>query len=622
MQRVYEFAEKHFGEWGVPVNLIDHLANAESAFRLWLDHMHTSPYVLRRFPETKGIADGIVKAEQVYKRDLGNMQYEKTKILQENNLINDPIGRRKVDQALRMTDQGNPLMSLLGEPSKWLDGSVFKENELKAAQAIRDRIYEPVIEAVREVRPDVGYRRKYSAVIRTMEDLVSNLYPELNGKVPADLIQQFSLDVRRSMTRDPFSPHILKRRGEPPKTWDIDDVMEAYLPGMLRVKHYTELARKTAKQLAEIPDSNLKEYTAKYARIFFGVPSEYKRLDRIRYKMARDITNLSYASALELNPLWFTMHLTKVPVNTFPELGKNGGEYLMKGYGRMRTEEGRELVARSGLLMDRLWASPETLFELKRRPQGWLRLTTSMSDFIDRSASYLAALEKAKDLGFLGPKEEVGDITWKRLNELTANGVDVEKALDYAGSVMARSEFLYTPGHVQMWQREHPILGMFKHYIFREAEFVSTVRKIAKEVKNHPDPEAYIQEQVAKGNYEYIDAVAKYRRLLISLSGAAAVAAGIGGPLFSRFWPFHLSRLLSTPVMFAAETMDLMRKTMSGEATEKEWKRWAMDFFGSFTPYAGFATRMATQPEKKQKKHHQDFETFPAEKFKFDSLPQ
>src|SRR5208337_3226850 len=160
------------------------------------------------------------------------------------------------------------------------------------------------------------------------------------------------------------------------------------------------------------------------------------------------------------------------------------------GYGRMRTEEGRELVARSGLLMDRLWASPETLFELKRRPQGWLRLTTSMSDFIDRSASYLAALEKAKDMGFLRPKEEVGDITWKRLNELSANGVDVEKALDYAGSVMARSEFLYTPGHVQMWQREHPILGMFKHYIFREAEFVSTVRKIAKEVKNHPDPEA------------------------------------------------------------------------------------------------------------------------------------
>jgi len=628
MQRVYEFAEKHFGEWGVPIGMIDRLAKAEVGVRSWLAQMHTAPYVLRQFPETKKMVDSITHAEQVYKRDLGNMQYEKTKILQEYDLINDPIGRRKVDQALRMTDQGTSMMSLLGQPSKWLDGSLFKENELAAAQKLRDMIYEPVIEAVRNVRPEVGYRRKYSAVIKTMEDMVSSLYPELNGKVPADLISQFSLDVRRSMTRDPFSPHTLRRRGEPPKTWDIDDVLEAYLPSMLRVKHYTKLSRQVARNLAEIPDSMLKEYSTKYARIFFGVPSEYKRMDRARFNIARTITNLTYASALELNPLWYTMHLTKVPINTLPELGKNGGEYLRKGYSRMMTDEGRELVARSGLLMDRLWAFPETFYELKKRPQGWLRLTTSMSDFIDRSVSYLAALEKAKDMGFLGPKEAVGEITWKRLNELAANGVDTEKAFDYASSVMARSEFLYTPGHVQMWQREHPVLGMFKHFLFREAEFVSTIRKVAKEVKDHPDPEAYIQEQVSKGNYEYIDAVAKYRRILVSLAGAAAVAAGIGGPLFSRFWPFHMGRLLSPPIMFAADTIDLIRKTLNGTAKEDEWKSWAFDFFGSFTPGAGFAARQVDPYQKvtitKPRKHHRDvdFETPPAEKFQFEPLPQ
>lgn len=292
----------------------------------------------------------------------------------------------------------------------------------------------------------------------------------------------------------------------------------------------------------------------------------------------------------------------------------------------MMTDEGRELVARSGLLMDRLWAFPETMYELKKRPQGWLRLTTSMSDFIDRSVSYLAALEKSKDLGFLGPKEAVGEITWKRLNELAADGVDVEKAFDYAGSVMARSEFSYTPGHVQMWQREHPVLGMFKHFIFREAEFVSNIRKIAKEVKDHPDPEAFIQEQVSKGNYEYIDAVAKYRRILVSLTGAAAVAAGIGGPLFGRFWPFHLGRLLSPPVMFAADTVDLIRRTLNGSAKEDEWKAWAWDFFGSFTPGAGFAVRQADPYQRvtitKPRKKHRDFETVPVEKFQFDQMPQ
>lgn len=267
------------------------------------------------------------------------------------------------------------------------------------------------------------------------------------------------------------------------------------------------------------------------------------------------------------------------------------------------------------------------MYELKKRPQGWLRITTSMSDFIDRGATYLASLEKAKDKGFLGPKEEVGEITWKRLNELAANGVDVEKAFDYAGSVMARSEFLYSPAHVQMWQREHPVWGQFKHYIFREADFVASTRKIAKEVMAQPDPEAYMQEQVAKGNYEYVDAVAKYRRLLISLTGAAAMAAGIGGQVFGRFWPFHMSRLISAPVMFTANTLDLMNKTVHGKATEDEWEAWVWDFFGSFVPYGGFAARQMDPYQKvtitKKRKHHdKDFETFPADKFKFDTLPQ
>lgn len=628
MQRVYEFAEKHFGEWGVPVSVIDQLAKAESGIRLAIANRHTAPYVLKQFPQTTPIVEGITHAEQLYRRDLGNMQYEKTKIFQENGLINDPTGRRKVDQALRLTDQGAPLSSLLGQPSKWLDGSVFKENELKAAQRIRDEIYEPVIEAVRNVRPDVGYRRKYSAVIRTMEDFVSTLYPELGGKVPADLVPEFSLEIRRSMTKDPFSPHTLKRQGEPPKTFDIDEVLEAYLPSMLRVKHYTKLSSKVARQLAELPDSTLKEFSVKYARIFFGVPSEYKRMDRIRFNLAKQITNLSYASALELNPLWFAMHLTKVPVNTFPELGREGSKYLAKGYERMMTEEGRELVARGGVLMDRLWVFPETFFELKKRPKNWMRLTTSMSDAIDRSASYLAALEKAKDMGFLGPKEEVGDLTWKRLNELSANGVDINKALDYANSVMARSEFLYTPAYVQMWQREHPILGMFHHYIFREAEFVSSLRKIAKEVKNHPDPEAFIEQKVSDGHYEYIDAVAKYRRLMISLTGAAAVAFGVGGPLFSRFFPFHVTKLLSSPILFSESTVELVAKTLKGSAKEDDWKSWLYDLFGDFTPYAGFAVRAmdpyskftVTKPKKKH--NRDDFETIPVDKFQFDQMPQ
>jgi hypothetical protein len=399
---------------------------------------------------------------------------------------------------------------------------------------------------------------------------------------------------------------------------------------MLKVAHYKKIAPQVNRILAEIPEritsgekSALREYAVKYARTFFGVSSEYSRMDQIRGRLARQITNFFYSGALEMNPGWFVMHLSKVPINTWPELGKGGMKYIAKGYAGMLTEEGREFVARSGVLMDKLWTFPSMGFELKKEPRGWLRLTTSLSDMADRTVSYLAAFEKAKDLGFLGDPNHVGKITWERVNQLAAEGIDVEKAFAYADGVMARSEFFYTPAHVQMWQREHPVLGMFKHYLFREADFISSIYKIAKEVKAQKDPESYIKQKVSEGHYEYIDAVAKYHRLLISLTSAALVSALGGGTVLSKFWPLHIPYLLSPPVSFATDTLKLMSKTLHGDATEKEWERWATDFLRN-VPYVGGvlgtykAFSKEEKDEEKKKKHH----FVPMEKPKFDNLSQ
>lgn len=632
MKWVRDWAEQHFSEWSMPIKAIDALAQVESSWRLGHAEKRDASNVLRQFPETEKIAETATKVERNWYRDVANTQYEYTNILKNLRILGDQIKERKVDQALRLTDQGFKTMSLLGQPSKYLDGSTFTKEELQAAQLIRDRIYEPIWNQVKDVKPEMGYRRKYSAVIPTTEALAASIYPELNGEIPADLRQFFSLEIRRGMTRDPFSPHVLKRRGEPPKTWRISEILDAYVPSMLKVAHYTDASHYVAKQLAGLPErSVLREYATKYARIFFGVPSEYAHMDRIKYRASKMITNALYAGALEANPGWFTMHLTKYPINTWPELGKNGMRYVVKGYSRMMTEDGRELVARSGVLMDKMWVFPDKIYEFKKKPSNWLRVTTSLSDTVDRVASYLAAFEKAKDMGFLGDPEKVGEITWTRLNELAAEGIDTEKAFAYADSVMARSEFFYTPAHVQMWQREHPFLGMFKNYIFREADFISSLRSISKEVKAQEDPEAYIEQKVSEGHYEYIDAIAKYRRFLVSLTGAAITAVGLGGPIFGRFWPLHLGRLLAPSVSLAADTVDLVVKTLEGRATELEWENFAHSLL-RMTPYiggvVGTVDAFTGGPDIKKytvvrKKKHRDFEPMSGiEKFKFEPLPQ
>ena len=282
MAWVREWATQHFSEYGVPVAVIDRLAEAERCWRLGMAEKRDASHVLESFPETAKIPEATKKAEREWSRDVASTTYDYMGVLKKYGILGDDIKERKVDQALRMTDQSGSTMSLLGEPSKWLDGSVFTEDELRAAQEIRDKTYNPVYEKAKEKRPNIGFIRKYSAVIRTIESATASIYPELNGRIPADLEPFFSLEIKRSMTKEPFSPHVLKRRGEPPKTFKITDVLESYVPSMLKVAHYTDAAREVTKLLTEVPeDSTLKEYATKYSRIFFGVPSEYKRMDSL-----------------------------------------------------------------------------------------------------------------------------------------------------------------------------------------------------------------------------------------------------------------------------------------------------------------------------------------------------
>lgn len=563
------------------------LARMERGMGAYMAELHTAPYVLKQFPMTEALPKMYLEGERTLRRNVAEKKFLKNEIL--GDFKDDKNAKRRIFEALQRAH--DPAKELAGAASEWVDHQPFSTKELAVAQRLRDEILNPMIDEVQNVRPDIGRRYRYAPLTRQIDELTPLLYPELNGKIPADLIPEFSLEVRQSLTKDPFSPHELQRKSTPPKALDIDEALDAYIPSMQRLADLTPLSRKAAIHLAGMPDSALKDYAKKYSRIFFGVPSEYPHLDKIHNDFARTIANATYSAALDLNPHFFAIHSLKVPWNVWPELGKGGTKYALQGYGRMTTPEGRDLVARSGVLMDTMYVIRKPTTKLGDRFSKFLHGGLQLSDAIDRGVAYLGGLEKAKDLGLFGPREQVGKVTWERLNELAASGVNVKNGLDFAYDTAARSNFMYTNANVQIFVRENPLLGMFKSFAVRQAEFMSNMRTLSKEAKAQDmEPEAFAAQKAAQGDYSYVDAPAKYRRMLM-----ATAALALGTNQIKHF----LGHLLSPPIAFASDTIDLLQKTADGKATEKMWHKWMMHGIEMFVPGAGWTVRqLDATPEK------------------------
>lgn len=559
--------------------LIDKLARLERGKGAFLAQLHTAPYVLNQFEMTKDLPRMFMTTERTLRRNVAEKKFLKNEILKD--FKDDQNSRRRIFEALQRSH--DPARELAGASSEWVDHQPFTTRELASAQRLRDEIFDPMIEEVMKVRPDVGRRWQYAPITKQIDELTPLLYPELGGKIPADLIPEFSLEVRQSLTKDPFSPHELRRKSTPPRALDIDEALEAYIPSMQRLADLTPASRTAAIHLAGMPESALKDYAKKYARIFFGVPSEYAHLEKIHTDFARTLANMTYSAALDLNPHFFAIHSLKVPWNVWPELGKGGTGYAVKGYLRATTAEGKELVARSGVLMDAMQIVRQPKNKTMDRFGKFLHYSVQLSDQIDRSVAYLGGLEKAKDLGFFGPKEGVGQITWDRLNDLAASGVDIKKGLDYAYEVAARSNFMYTAANVQMAVRDNPISGMFKSFAVRQAEFAMNIRTLAKEAKAQgAESEEIALQKAANGDYQYIDAQSKYRRFLMS----TAVLA-LGTKQIEHF----IGHLLSPPIAFANDTFNLLQKTLSGHVKEEDWQKWFTHGIETFVPGAGYIVR-------------------------------
>ena len=583
MRSLHEhFKDKRFG---LSDEDVTKLAKLEGWKNLKIAQLHTAPTVLAQFQATSELARMLPTDEARYRRDVANTKYEKNEMV--HDFRNDRMARKRIFEALQRAH--DPAKELQGASSEWTeDKKPFTPAELHAAQRIRDEILNPIIEAVRRVRPDIGLRWKYAPLVRQINELLPTLYPELNGNIPADLVEDFSLELRQATTKQPFSVHELKRDSTPPKALDIDEVLDGYISSMLRLKHYTESAKKAAVIINSIPDSVLKEYAEKYTRTFFGVGSEYKRMDELNRTFSRTLSNMVYSAALDLNPHFFMIHSLKVPWDVWSDLGT---KYTAVGYAGMTTAEGRELVARSGILMDTLYTIRKPKTKFGSRFSKFLHSGLQLSDQIDRGVAYIGGLEQAKDLGYFGPPEKVGKITHERLEELAASGVDVEKGIQHAYAVVSRTNFMYTNGHVQPLIREHPIMGKFRSFQTRQLEFMNNVRLMAKEAKEAQkhgiDGDRFAAMKAAQGDYGYVNARAKFRRLVFM---TAALAFGASGSMHL------LGHLLAPDVIFAEQTSELLLKTIEGTATEAMWAAWLKHGLETFTPGGGWAIRTLTAP--------------------------
>lgn len=544
-------------ERGMPDTIAKLISRPETAVRTWVAYAHTAPYTIGKFEEGRPLAERLTKAEREKRQETADMLHtvlhEK---LPEFKIKEGSTEDSQVYEALRKSQ--NPARELAGVVSEVTE-KPYPANVLDAAQFLRDKIYDPLWERAHEVRPDFKYRKQYATIIQRLRGLDWG-HPLLKGMLPQDVQQYMSLPIRRAIARNPFSPYLLPRDKNENLNFGIHETMRAYIPSLLKVIHDTPAVRDGLLMVSEVDKAEqplLREFMERYLRHYAGVPGEYKETQSVMFRMTRSIVNANYNALLEMNPTFLGLRMMHVIQNTLPDLGP---KYVMNGMTSFATADGRELLARSGVLND----MPPIKSKALQIGREILHSLSWQTEFMNRGISYLGALERAKDIGMLGDPSKVGPLSMDRLRELAADGVDVEKALDYAYDTVARNQFMYTPAYVQFQLRDHPLALQFKAWPIRTVELISNIIQNARQDR-------------------------KKASLLIGL----LAAEGAFGYNF-----LHLA--VPPLVTLGAETANTLNKVLHGRATEAEIEKLFKDLAINFIPGAGYVLRKLTAKDKKQ----------------------
>jgi hypothetical protein len=399
--------------------------------------IRSADQALARNPETAPIAREIKYAARDKKRAMQHY----------DDIANEIVRKYKIKKG---SEEDRMVKDLLDESytgisaQKLRDSLAYqgdKEAAISAAQRLRDEIFEPIINQIRndpELVSIIG-KRGY----------IRGYFPHYMEQMKAKYGKQY-LGMVRAMLPDKFVSKFLKERES--ETWpndvSIHDVVPAYISSTMKTVHDIPAYTRALKIIKGLPEGPARDFANWYADNYMGQPSakEGFLVHHEKYqRFSRWVANRYYDNLIGLNYKTWAINLGQTVTNTYPELG---AKYTRLGIKELFTKEGRRKFHESGLLFDYPGVESGILKEgIKRRI---LHGGMAGGEYVNRGIAYLGGLEQAKDMGLVGHAAEM-----------------------HAMDVVDKTQFAYgKESAIRALENLPPDLRVFQTFPLKEAEFV------------------------------------------------------------------------------------------------------------------------------------------------------
>jgi hypothetical protein len=400
--------------------------------------IRSANHALGRDPETAPVAKEIVyaardkkKAMQAYD-DLANKIVKEAKI--KKNSEEDRMVRDLLDEAYTglTPEKLRASLAYMGN----------KEAAIKAAERMRNEIFEPIIAQIRnnpelvEIIGERGYIRGY--------------FPHWMEQLKRKYGEKEYLKMARALMPEQFISRFLKERES--DQWannvSVYDVVPAYISSTMRTIHDIPAYNRALKLVEKLEDGPGKDFAKWYAQNYMGEPAAREGLlanNETYQKYSRWVANRYYDSLIGLNWKTWAVNTGQTLTNTFPELG---AAHTAAGIKALFTKEGRKQFHESGLLLDRPGMESDVIHRGTVRQV--LHSGMAAGEYLNRGIAYLGGLSQAKEMGLVGRAAE-----------------------HHAMDIVEKTQFTYSKeGAIRYLENLPPDLRVFQTFPLKEAEFV------------------------------------------------------------------------------------------------------------------------------------------------------
>jgi hypothetical protein len=273
-----------------------------------------------------------------------------------------------------------------------------KEAAIRAAQRLRDEIFEPIIVEIRD-NPEVvdiigkrGYIRGY--------------FPHMMDELQKKYGKNWQSVARTIMPSRLMSRFLKERTSD---FWgsgvSIFDVVPTYIHSTMRTIHDLPAAARAQKKLEALPDGPRRKFAEWYVNNYLGL-DEGKYLgvvpkDHPWVELSRWVAQRHYDATIGLNLKTWGVNTLQTVANTIPEIGF---KHAYRGIRALATKEGRRKFHDSGLLFD--FPGLEEGMTHEGAYRKIMHGGMAAAEYLNRGISYLGGLSEAAEAGLTGNAAE------------------------------------------------------------------------------------------------------------------------------------------------------------------------------------------------------------------------